>query len=218
MAARQQLRLAKDPGSAVIAELAARWRETAAMLRKYGDARGAELVELLAGEAEAALRGIGTAPAPPAKDAERGRGCRGGFSTTSGAQACGILSGPVSPSAWPWRCQAISPGLYSTGSISWRSETWARQSRSSRCFTHNRPLAPYCHSWLLRSHRRAARAGQRWEVRAQTVLVQREMESGRSPSVSIPQHLAQVSGLIWPKGVSSKERNFAFRKATEAGP
>jgi len=40
-------------------------------LRKYGDARGAEVVELLAGEAEAALRGVGVAPVRQTKAAER---------------------------------------------------------------------------------------------------------------------------------------------------
>ena len=71
MSTRAQLRLADDPRPDALAGLTVRWREVAATLRRYGDVRGAELVDLLAGEADAALRGICAAPVRPTKTGER---------------------------------------------------------------------------------------------------------------------------------------------------
>jgi hypothetical protein len=70
MTPRPVIRL-RDPRTDAFAELVANWREAATTLRRYGDTRGADLIDLLAGEAEGALRDAGIAAVRRSKTVER---------------------------------------------------------------------------------------------------------------------------------------------------
>lgn len=63
------LRLSRDPTTDAVAALLTAWRSTAATLKRYGSASQAELVERLADELAAALRGAGvTERAAPVRE------------------------------------------------------------------------------------------------------------------------------------------------------
>jgi hypothetical protein len=139
--------------------------------------------------------GAGAAfPRPPAH--KRAESCPGRCPRARG-------HGAVRPS----HPDCIRPVAYRGGARPGRGSREARDASRTTGPSHRIAIRGYCGrivGWLGRVSD--------GEVRARTMLVQREMESGRSPLVSIPPRLARVSGLIWPKGCFFERTEFRLRK------